>query len=920
VTTPLDTLIRSEPIVRLIADHPDAGQRIRALPGVLSVLGCDVGCDVVLDSDRVEDVHAAIARLSSGTYLCDLGALSGTSLNRRLIRWSRLATGDMISVGPFELGIEMEDRADVAIQGLPVFSLRNDQEVGLVSSIDPVLIVGSDPGCDVVLQGRSVLPRHCIVIWTEEGPIIRDLLRRELTRLNGKRVNMGRLMHGDAIGVGPYELYFETEIDVPRRLKGAGRSIGSPIAVSKRLSDDALLIAGRLPLEQVEAARHLWPGPVAPSESQSVILRDRPADAEPAFEAQVPFLIELADSASRIAEETHAATGEMEAPDTGTVEQVEQAELLAALEASPDAEAPAPLPEMETIDPELLSETASTEAEADAASTDHAAESPPAAATAAAQPDAAASKPGDPIPTEHPVEEPTSRHLDEIVTSSPESPAAPEAVEDVSAHKESTMANDRETAGADVSSEKPSMQEYIHKRTERLDSKTDELRRRVAAAQAALDERAGKHRARLEEERGRLEQRRSDLRRQATALLHASGGQPPSERSEAEPPVDAIVPSHAQVDSLLSGEVELSEATNQRATESRLGLTESSAADTSSEDMSLEERAAELINVAKRERREIEKGESLIESLRFETERRRASLGRRREKLEQREAAVEERFTELEKDKTAIAKEREPLEAQLHRLVEEEQAIQSRIGESRRIREDLDREADGLRLEQENLERRRRELLNNLETERDRLQMRQAELHRKAAELAEAAREKRMHVEAEMSKRQLALQEQEADLRAQRLEIEDSTRRELERTAKELEQVLQVRLNDIDDELVSRKADLDARVEELSGSTKPFAYERMSGPTDSIEAPLREIAEELAAPRRGDDSGVRRGLRLGGPGMAASAGRRDAKLRMAEDAEPAKPVDEEEAVAVGSGENDGKDAPEAAETCGGSEA
>ncbi len=496
MTAPLETLVPIEPIVRLVADHPNDGPRFRALPNVVSVLGADAGCDVVLTSGRVEDVHAAIARLHSGTYLCDLGALSGTSLNRRRIRWSRLAAGDTIGVGPFEFGVELADRPDAVMSGLPVFSLRNDREIGLVSSIDPVLIVGSDPGCDIVLPSRSVLPRHCIVIWTEEGPLVRDLLRRNLTRLNGKRINMGRVMNGDAIGVGPYEFYFETEIDA----RGAGRRPGRPITASKRMGDEAVLVAGRLPLEQVERARDLWRGPEVAAESESVIMRDRPIDAEPAVEAHEPFLIESADSASR------QAGGHCVAIDEGVIteaEHAEQAELLAALEASLDHEASEPLPDVETLDSEPLPEADST-----------------------------VSEPTAPATTEHTAREPIDQNADEITTSSAESPAAPDVVEDVSTHKEITMANDSEAASANVSSEKPSMQELIHKRAERLDSKTGELRQRVAAAQAALDERASKHRARLDEERRRLEQRRNDLQRQAKALLHASGGQRPSGMTE----------------------------------------------------------------------------------------------------------------------------------------------------------------------------------------------------------------------------------------------------------------------------------------------------------------------------------------------------------------------------------------------------
>lgn len=246
MTDKTNSLDSSAAVIRLVPMVHHAVQVPRPLHGLVTILGSGDGADLILASTKVESAHAAIVRLGHAAYLCDLGGVGGTTVNDRRFRWVRLAHGDSLGIGPFYFRVELEERAEFAGNEEPVFSLRNTESIGVVSSIDPALLVGSDAACDVVLRHPSVAPRHCLVVWTDEGPVVRDLLRRQQTRLNGAKINLGRLVPGDSVGVGPCELLFEASVGISGKPVAAGCSPGSKLPL-----DPAVLLAGHLPAEQI---------------------------------------------------------------------------------------------------------------------------------------------------------------------------------------------------------------------------------------------------------------------------------------------------------------------------------------------------------------------------------------------------------------------------------------------------------------------------------------------------------------------------------------------------------------------------------------------------------------------------------------------------------------------------------------------
>ena len=610
VSAPADLLPLQELRVRLVAENGKKPRPAHEFMRAVTVIGSGQGCDLILPVGRVNLAHAAIVKLGGGAYLCDLASPGGTWLNGRRVRWARFASGDEIRIGPFSFMVEVESAGQSPTEEQPLFRLRRQQRSAsdgspalLAESRHPVLIVGSDPACHMVLSGDGIALRHCLVVWTQEGPIVRDLSDLGTTLLNGRPIESGHLLDGDTIGVGMHKLQFETNVSFSKA-NGTDEEQDDPAIMELIGSGDpASIIAGRIDMNSPGPDR-LWQG----------------RDQHPG--------------------------GRIKSRSKGWSSRA-------------------------------------------------------------------------------------IRRFDVTPVTEPST-------------KESAMANPTNKKQAQESGKEQLPEDGPAMEPQESPAQSKEMQARVAAAQRALDERARKYRESLDEERRRLEERRSELQRQAEALRDASvrGGQIP----------DGLIygPTKQPI-----SEADISEGAGGGGVPVR-----------GSAPSKLDQRVAELVELAQSEQSEIQQGEATIETLRLETERLRTSVARRQEKLQARKTALDERFKSLAGAVEVLRNQREPLVARLRKLDAEEASLQSRLEEGERIRVELVREAEALNQAQERLKARQQQLFGNLENERVRLQQRQAAMQRKAAEL---------------------------------------------------EQVLHSRLSDIEEELTARKADMESSVCDFSG-------------------------------------------------------------------------------------------------------
>jgi pSer/pThr/pTyr-binding forkhead associated (FHA) protein len=668
----------------------------RQIDNDLTLIGTGDVCDVCLTSDKIAAVHAALIRIGPTVYLCDLGSPSGTSLNDERIRSARITQGSIISIGPSDFRVELVGDAPPEAP-IPSFKLHCAQTSASTSSQDGLILIGCDPACDLVLTDPTIAPRHVVVAWTTHGPMVRDLVGGYSIRRNGGRTGAGVLNNGDKIGIGPFELKFETEHPLRPHRAASELSLSGP--------------------ELLSPMKLLTPRETVPAESR------------------IPFKSSF-----------KSLTGGLDF----SKPRISRA-----------------------VEPAIKQRPAKIEKD------------------------------------------------------------------------ESTLADSMVSA-----------------RLKQIDDSSQRFKARVAAAQQALDERARKLWEGLSKERERLTTYHSELHQKARQLLETAMGKnqnAPAKADVAEKPhPKAESPVDKKQENLVrvfGGEFEPAAATQRNADETARAAQaaepkpRSPTPEQKSLDHDVQEHAARLAELVHRERQEMDTAEARLEGLRFEIERLKSVVSRGSERHVVRQAELDSRMENLRRAQQTLEVEHDALTSKVRRLEAKQAALKTRVGESQQQRTLLDDEARQIAQSRELLEQRRVDLRTTLESERQRLSLRQAELQDKAAELARIARERRESIEARVLQEQAALEEHEKQIRAQRQALEEASRGELDRTATELEQVLNARLSDIETEINTRQTDLNKWMQVLSGhesaSVPDVQDQPASASSDDNTAPLDFIPAEV---------------------------------------------------------------------------
>jgi len=146
-----------------------------------------------------------------------------------------------------------------------------------------MLIVGRHPQCDARLDSIRVSRRHCCMMVDRESDelVIRDLGSTNGIRINGQRVEMGKLRPGDELSIAHIRYRLETghsnEMTLAETMPTAAREASGRLALAGRISSG---LSGNAPAESPLAAavRDMLPPSVAERCRIQVIVQ-MPGDA-----------------------------------------------------------------------------------------------------------------------------------------------------------------------------------------------------------------------------------------------------------------------------------------------------------------------------------------------------------------------------------------------------------------------------------------------------------------------------------------------------------------------------------------------------------------------------------------------------------------------------------------------------------------
>jgi pSer/pThr/pTyr-binding forkhead associated (FHA) protein len=150
----------------------------------------------------------------------------------------------------------------------------------------PILLLGRHPECDIQIDSRKISRRHCCIAQVEDFLVVRDLGSTNGIRINGVRVQEGRLKPSDELTIG--NTRFQVRCDLAA---APDQKVLAPPAAAREsraeLVDDDLLESSDepIPLDDgdqcvpLKAAPAGGPVPAKPKATKLDLDDDEPPDS-----------------------------------------------------------------------------------------------------------------------------------------------------------------------------------------------------------------------------------------------------------------------------------------------------------------------------------------------------------------------------------------------------------------------------------------------------------------------------------------------------------------------------------------------------------------------------------------------------------------------------------------------------------------
>jgi pSer/pThr/pTyr-binding forkhead associated (FHA) protein len=210
---PVPVLPAGAPRIRLTAGRNPTATTIETSQPV-TLIGSRRDCDLFIGQSDVSKVHCALVNTGTAIIVADLCGRAGTFLNGREIAVATLCPGDELRVGSEPIGVQFLDppgtsslRACDNERGVALripLRLTGAQESCVLTTLPGV--IGRRSACQVLLDTPDVSLAHALLFAIEGRPVICDLGSRSGTLLNGERVALAWLRHGDRLTIGGEDL------------------------------------------------------------------------------------------------------------------------------------------------------------------------------------------------------------------------------------------------------------------------------------------------------------------------------------------------------------------------------------------------------------------------------------------------------------------------------------------------------------------------------------------------------------------------------------------------------------------------------------------------------------------------------------------------------------------------------------------
>ncbi len=212
---------------------------------VVTLVGSRSGCKLRLQHRQVSPVHVALINNGREIVAVDLITRQGTFLNELKMEHEQLSDGDLLTIDPWRIRVEIQQPQSRGDADLHPFSLEPSPQVIALEHLTTGRIlkpnrdgcvIGRRTGCDIVISDRRISRTHSLLLTYFGQLAVFDLLSQNQVRVNGEPVVYQVLQNNDELGIG--DTRFRVRMVESKVGNGRAGKKAEPFSPGVSLSED----------------------------------------------------------------------------------------------------------------------------------------------------------------------------------------------------------------------------------------------------------------------------------------------------------------------------------------------------------------------------------------------------------------------------------------------------------------------------------------------------------------------------------------------------------------------------------------------------------------------------------------------------------------------------------------------------------